>query len=94
MVWAEEKALEHFEKPEGLREKAPRSYLNAKKLNYVPTSPDMSAKDVEKIKGDDPLYNETLELRKNDHFGADVNLTLSSVHVPSSVFDRRGDILG
>jgi hypothetical protein len=36
MVWAEQKALEHYEKPEELRDKPPVNYLNAKKINYEP----------------------------------------------------------
>jgi len=36
MLWAEQRALEHYEKPEESRANPPKEYLNAKKINYEP----------------------------------------------------------
>jgi len=49
---------------------------------------DMSAKEVDNAKEKDPLLNQTIDLKDDDHFSARVNLTKSCVHVPSSIFDR------
>lgn len=49
MLWAENKALEFFEKPESLRAKAPKSYLNAKKINYHAPLDLTGAKDSDRV---------------------------------------------
>jgi hypothetical protein len=92
MHWAEQKAQEYFDRPQKQREEeAPKSYLNARKINSNLTAYEMSAKKSEDtpIKALDPLLNRTLDLHSDDHFSSDVNLNCSIVHVPSSVFDRR-----
>jgi hypothetical protein len=92
MLWAEQKGLEYFEKPESLRAKAPKSYFNAKKINYNAPLDASGAKesDHRRIPEEpDPLITEKLNLRMDEHFGASVNLNCSTIHIPSSIYDRR-----
>jgi hypothetical protein len=49
----------------------------------------MGSKELELAKEKDPLLNQTIDLKLDDHFNSRVNLNRSCVHVPSSIFDRR-----
>ncbi|XP_035710380.1 voltage-dependent calcium channel subunit alpha-2/delta-3 isoform X2 [Folsomia candida] len=95
--WAEQKALEYFEKPEAFREEPPKSYLNAKKINFVAPldagGGGAKGSSERSTEGPDPLILEKLNLKMDEHFGVNVNLNTSTIHIPSFVYDRREDIL-
>lgn len=91
--WAEQKALEYFEKPEAFREEPPKSYLNAKKINFVAPldagGGGAKGSSERSTEGPDPLILEKLNLKMDEHFGVNVNLNTSTIHIPSFVYDRR-----
>lgn len=72
MNWAEEKALEFYERKPGERPKPPTTYYNSKKLNS------------QNKEGD--LFHD-IQLNEDAHFKNDVNTSFSSVHVPTSIYE-------
>ena len=77
---AEEKAEEYYGKveknPDSRSEFVPDTYINAKKLNF----PEGRETDVD-------LYHQ-IHVNYDHHFGTKVNTSFSSIHVPTSIYER------
>jgi len=76
MNWAEEKALEYYEIPTESRPGSPSTYYNAKKLLTKDSSPK-----------EDALAH-FIDLTFDYHFGHKVNTSFSSIHVPTSIYEK------
>jgi hypothetical protein len=76
MLWSEEKALEYYELPAESRPGPPSTYYNAKKLNRE-----------DALKKEDELAHR-IELLYDYHFGTTVNTSFSSIHVPTSIYEK------
>ncbi|ODM94980.1 Voltage-dependent calcium channel subunit alpha-2/delta-1 [Orchesella cincta] len=107
--WAENKAKEHFEQkgsgdstevfsPTNL----PKNYVNAKKIikKVSDVDPDLLLPEINAGDDDDKPHKKSpdpsvkyVEFKADNWFGTEVNHNFSSVHVPTSIYDLRGDIL-
>lgn len=75
---AEEAALEFYDRPEDSRPKPPGTYYNSKKIN---------PEDKSLTKDPSELYH-NVELHQDAHFDNEVNTSFSSVHVPTSIYEK------
>ncbi|CAL8093183.1 unnamed protein product [Orchesella dallaii] len=103
--WAENKAREHFERKgtgDAPVQSSPDSYVNAKKIiKGMPGEPDPilppivsddEDDDRPHKKEKDPSVRRVI-FKADNWFGTEVNHNFSSVHVPTSIYDLREDIL-
>lgn len=84
MNWAEEKALEFYEKNSESRPAPPTTYYHSRKLNYEEKKKDgtyVLMHRPEELK-------HKVELPYDAHFDNRVNTNFSSVHVPTSIYER------
>jgi len=91
-AFAEPRAFDHYSSLPSPKERKkdppiPRSYFNSKLINRPPSED----KDEEEEDDEEDKYNCTfpteLPLARNDHFKTDVNLNVTSVHVPTSIYE-------
>ncbi|CAL8108692.1 unnamed protein product [Orchesella dallaii] len=83
MNWAEEKALEFYERDPSTREKPKGPVYNSKKSKVR----------IEDSKDCSDTPEDVLCLTPDDHFNNYVNTNVSSVHVPTSIFEEKEDVL-
>lgn len=79
MNWAEEKALEFYDKNPDSRPPPPSTYYNSKKL--------VSFEQVKRNTIPEKLQHK-IKLSEDSHFSNQVNISFSSVHVPTSIYER------
>ncbi len=79
MNWAEEKALEFYDKNPDSRPPPPKTYYNSKKL--------VSFEQLKRNTIPEKLQHK-IKLSEDSHFSNQVNISFSSVHVPTSIYER------